>query len=83
MSKNLFKFLSFFNFYQASEVQSMVKVSELTMTHWIETTNEVGEVTSRWALPLTPLARIMLVAPAMIVVEFVIGFLRFKKIQFK
>ena len=78
MSNNATKVFSFFNFYQASEIQNMTKLAELTMTHWIE----VGDET-RFALPLTPLARFFIVTPAVIAIEFVIGFLRFKKIQFK
>ena len=78
MSNNATKVFSFFNFYQASEIQNMTKLAELTMTHWIE----VGDET-RFALPLTPLARFLIVTPAVIAIEFVIGFLRFKKIQFK
>ena len=78
ISNNATKVFSFFNFYQASEIQNMTELAELTMTHWIE----VGDET-RFALPLTPLARFIIVTPAVIAIEFVIGYLRFKKIQFK
>ena len=77
-SENFTKVLSFFNFYQATEIQGMVSINELTMVTWIERGEDI-----RYALPLTPLARILIVTPIAITLELVIGYLRFKKIQFK
>lgn len=70
------KVLSFFNFYQASEIQGFKYIEQLVQTHWIDLEEGIS-------LPLNPLARFLLVTPAVIVIEFVVGFLRFKKIQFK
>ena len=72
------KVLSFFNFYQANELQQMVHISELTMTTWIEQGEDI-----RYALPLTPLARILITTPIAIILEIVIGYFRFNKVQFK
>ena len=76
VNPNFEKVLSFFNFYQATEIQGFKWIEQLVQTHWIGTNEEV-------ALPLNPLVRFLLITPAVIVVEFVVGFLRFKKIQFK
>jgi ABC-type transport system involved in multi-copper enzyme maturation permease subunit len=73
---NFTKVLSFFNFYQASEIQGFKDLNQLVMTSWLDEAEGI-------ALPLTPLARFLIVTPAAIAIEFVVGFLRFKKIQFK
>ena len=77
INQGLTKVLSFFNFYQANEIQGMISLNQLVS----ETLIEHGETV--YALPLTPLARIMIITPIAIILELVVGFLRFKKIQFK
>ena len=83
LSNNFVKVLSFFNFYQASEIQNFTRLDMLTTVHILYEYNDAGEVVDMLKLPLTPLGRFLIVTPAVIAIEFVIGFLRFKKIQFK
>ena len=78
VSENFTKVLSFFNFYQASELQGMTSISELT----VRTIVTVNDETSYY-LPLTPLARIMISTPIIVFLELFIGYQFFKKIQFK
>lgn len=77
VNPTLTKVLSFFNFYQATEIQKMISLDQLVAKALIEH-NEVV-----YALPLTPLARIIIITPIAIILELVIGFVRFRKIQFK
>ena len=78
VSQNFTKFLSFFNFYQASEIQGMTDISELT----VRTIVKAGDETTYY-LPLTPLARILIINPIVVVAELLIGYRFFRKIQFK
>lgn len=75
------KVMSFTNFFQSLEIKNMVSTEELFMTSYLEFGR--GEDLVRFALPLTPMARILLTAPILITLELVIGYFRFKKIQFK
>ena len=77
------KVMSFTNFYQSIELQNMTKMEELVLKSTIEFTNEVGEVTKIIDIPLNPLGRILIATPIIIALELVIGYFRFKKIQFK
>ena len=77
ISEGFSKVMSFTNFFQSLELQNMVSTEELVMTSYLEF-NE-----TRFALPLVPLARILISTPLIIALELAIGYLRFKKIQFK
>ena len=44
---------------------------------------EEGYAGTYYLLPLTPLARILITTPLVVIAELVIGFVRFRKIQFK
>ena len=81
ISEGFSKVMSFTNFFQSVELQNMVSTEELFMTSYLEFGS--GENMIRFALPLTPMARILLTAPLLITLELVIGYCRFKKIQFK
>lgn len=81
--ETLMKVLSFSFFYQAQEIQNMIDIAQLGQVAEIYTTTEMGIQVLDYTLPLTPIARFLLVTPVVITVELVVGFLRFKKIQFK
>ena len=81
ISEGFSKVMSFTNFFQSVELQNMVSTEELFMTSYLEFGS--GENMIRFALPLTPMSRILLTAPLLITLELVIGYFRFKKIQFK
>ena len=78
LNEGFTKFVSFTNFYQTTEIQNMTSLGDLV----VQSTLKVGEDKIIY-LPLTPLARIMLTAPIIIAAEVIIGFIRFRKIQFK
>ena len=78
VNPNFEKVLSFFNFYQASEIQGFTDISELT----VRTIVKAGDETTYY-LPLTPLARILIINPIIVVAELLIGYRFFRKIQFK
>ena len=78
--ETLTKVLSFTFFFQAQELQEFIDISELVHNNPIITDPELG---TYYLLPLTPLARILIATPIIVVAEIVIGFLKFKKIQFK
>lgn len=78
--ETLTKVLSFTFFFQAQELQEFIDISELVHNIPIITDPELG---TYYLLPLTPLARILIATPIIVVAEIVIGFLKFKKIQFK
>ncbi len=82
LSEGFSKVVSFSNFYQTTELQNMTSVSDLFVKSVI-TLKDGEETVKSIYLPLTPFARIMLTAPIIIVLEIVIGYFRFKKIQFK
>ena len=69
------KVCSFFNFFQTFEVQNIVSVDEFGMNNILSSID--------FNLPLNIIGRILITAPIIITAELVIGFLRFKKIQFK
>lgn len=77
INPTLTKILSFFNFYQASEIQGMKGLSDIVVRTAIEMDD------STYYLPLTPLARILIITPIAITAEIVIGYFKFKHIQFK
>ena len=77
------KAMSFTNFFQSIELQNMEKMEELVLRNTIELSNATGEVTKIINLPMVPLARILIATPIVIAAELIIGYFRFKKIQFK
>ena len=83
VSEGFTKVMSFTNFYQSMELQNFVSTEQLVMQNTIEFTNELGEITKIIYIPMTPLARILIFSPIIIAVEFILGYLSFKKIQFK
>ncbi len=83
VSEGFTKAISFTNFYQTNEIQNMTSLNDLTVSNWVTVYDNSGAVKDIFELPLTPLARILITAPIVISLELVIGFLRFKKIQFK
>ena len=78
VSENFTKVLSFFNFYQASELQGMTDISELGVRTIVHAGDEVS-----YYLPLTPIARILIINPIIVIVELFLGYRFFRKIQFK
>lgn len=76
-SEGFSKVMSFTNFFQSQELQNMISAEELVMTSYLTYKD------TSFALPLTPLTRILITAPILITLELVIGYFRFKKIQFK
>lgn len=75
-SDALIKIFSFLFFYQAQELQTFVGVPQLV--------NEAACLyDAELMMPLVPLLRILLVAPFAVIIEIVVGFIRFRKIQFK
>jgi len=77
------KVMSFTNFYQSLEIQNMTELGALTVKNTIEISNGAGEIAKIIETPLNPLGRIMIATPIIIALELVIGYFRFKKIQFK
>ena len=77
------KVMSFTNFYQSLEIQNMTELGALTVKNTIEISNGAGEIVKIIETPLNPLGRIMIATPIIIALELVIGYFRFKKIQFK
>lgn len=78
--ETLTKVFSFMFFYQAQELQGFTDISQLVHSVMITVDAEAG---TYYLLPLTPLARILITTPLVVIAELVIGFVRFRKIQFK
>ncbi|MBP5444563.1 MAG: ABC transporter permease subunit [Acholeplasmatales bacterium] len=77
VSEGFTKVMSFTNCYQSLEFQNMTSLEDFILKSWVEVNEK------RYAVPLNPLGRFLIVTPIVIVLELVIGYFRFKKIQFK
>jgi len=82
LSEGFTKVVSFTNFYQSLELQKMTSLSQLVSESIVEVSKGPDNYII-YALPLTPLARMMIITPIVIILELVVGYFRFKKIQFK
>ena len=77
------KVMSFTNFYQSMELQEFVSTEQLFIQNTIEFTNDLGETTKIIYIPMVPIARILIMSPIVIAIELILGYFRFKRIQFK
>lgn len=77
VSEGFTKAMSFTIFFQTNELQNMTSIGDLV----VQNTYKIGETIIY--LPSTPLTRILLTTPFIIAIELVVGFIRFRKIQFK